>query len=113
MVMGGDLNALNTFPVTWWIGHTDEESETEKHFDGHYPYARRVRLSWRRNAEGVWVSSSEDPKLWEVFCAQCGDTDGPPSAQPEAARTLRGPYHSKHKAEHAATRHFEATRPTG
>ena len=48
MVMGGDLNALNTFPITWWIGHQDEVSEPDKHFDGHYPYARRLRTGWRQ-----------------------------------------------------------------
>jgi|SRR5580704_4254116 hypothetical protein len=111
MTMGGDLNALNTFPITWWIGHPDAESAPEKHRDGHYPYARRVRNGWQRKGDGGWVSSSEDPKLWEVFCEQCGDTDGPPAAQPEPAQTLRGPYPSKHKAEHVATKHFEEMRP--
>jgi hypothetical protein len=111
MTMGGDLNALNTFPITWWIGHQDEESEAEKHYDGHFPYARRARTDWQQNADGSWVSSSEDPKEWEVFCEQCGDTGGPRDLQPEAVQTIRGPYSSKHKAEHVATKHFEQMRP--
>jgi hypothetical protein len=111
MVMGGDLNALNTFPITWWTGRHDEESEPEKHHDGHYPYARRARIGWRRNGDGAWASSAEDPKQWEVFCQQCGDTDGPAAEQPGAVQKLRGPYSSKHKAEHVATKHFEDMRP--
>jgi hypothetical protein len=107
MAMGGDLNALNTFPITWWIGH--EESEEERPFDGHYPYARRVRLGWNRPSDGDWVHSSEDPKQWEVFCEQCGAREGPPEIQPEAARKLRGPYFSKKRAEHVAKQHFEET----
>ncbi len=111
MTMGGDLNALSAFPITWWIGHQDAEPDPEKHFDGHYPYARRVRTDWQQKADGGWVSSSEDPKQWEVFCEQCGDTDGPSATQPESAQRLRGPYPSKHKAEHVAARHFEQMKP--
>ncbi len=106
MAMGGDINALGTFPITWWIGHRPEDAEQEQRFDGHYPYARHVRLGWGRNSAGVWESSSEDPRLWEVFCAQCGDTDGPADIQPANAKELRGPYSSKHKAEHVAKQHF-------
>ena len=111
MTMGGDLNALNTFPVSWWIGRRDEESEPEKHFDGHFPYARRSRTGWQQKPDGAWVSSSEDPEEWEVFCEQCGDTDGPVERQSEPVRRIRGPYSSKHKAEHVATKHFEHMRP--
>jgi hypothetical protein len=111
MVMGGDLNALNTFPITWWTGRPDQESEPDNHLEGHYPYARPVRLGWKQQSDGTWVSSSEDRKVWEVFCEQCGDKDGPAERQPEPARTLRGPYASKHKAEHAAKQHFVATQP--
>jgi hypothetical protein len=108
MGIGGDLNALNTFPITWWIGQ-NEESEEGPPFDGHYPYARRVRLGWSRTGAGAWVHSSEDPKQWEVFCEQCGAREGPSEVQSEAAQKLRGPYPSKRKAEHVAKTHFEGT----
>jgi hypothetical protein len=111
MAMGGDLNALNTFPITWWTGHQAEESREGQSLDGHYPYARRVRLGWTRTGDGVWVHSSEDPKQWEVFCEQCGAREGPPDVQPEAAQKLRGPYSSKHRAEHVAKRHFDEMSP--
>ena len=111
MTMGGDLNALSTFPITWWIGHQDAESEPKKHGESHYPYARRVRRRWQRQGDGCWVSSSKIPSCGEVFCEQCGDTDGPPAAQPEPAQRIRGPYPSKHEAEHIATKHFEEIKP--
>jgi hypothetical protein len=33
--------------------------------------------------------------------------EGPPETQLEAAQKLRGPYASKHKAEHVAKTHFD------
>ena len=95
------------FPITWWIGRRTDDAEPEEHFDGHYPYTRHVRLGWARNAAGAWQAASEDPHQWEVFCEQCGDTDGPAEVQPESARELRGPYWSKHKAEHVAKHHCD------
>ena len=77
---------------------------------GHYPYARQVRLCWHADAAGHWASAGLDEHLWEVFCAQCGDTDGPVQNQEPAVRQLRGPYHGKHHATHVATKHFEAWR---
>lgn len=94
MTMGGDLNALGAFPITWWIGYQDEEFEPEGHFGGHYPYSQPVRTGWQRKADGGWVASSEDPKLCEVFCEQCGDADGPAAVQPEPAQSLPRPYSS-------------------
>jgi len=107
MVMGGDIPPLNLMPITWWTGREEGESKEQQRFDGHYPYARRVRHGWIRTGDGVWVSASEDPKQWEVFCEQCGAQEGPPEVQPEAAQKLRGPYSSKHKAEHIAKKHFD------
>jgi hypothetical protein len=64
-----------------------------------------VRLGWADSADG-WKWESEDPRLWEVFCAECGDRDGPADIQEPAVRELRGPYRSEHHARHVATAHF-------
>jgi hypothetical protein len=74
---------------------------------GHYPYARQVRTGWRQDAAGAWAYDALDDQLWEVFCEQCGDTDGPAERQKPAVRQLRGPYRHKHSAERMATRHFK------
>jgi hypothetical protein len=73
----------------------------------HFPYARRLPLGWHQDQNGMWVSAEEDERRWEVFCRECGDTDGPTDTQTEAVRRLRGPYSSEHKAKHAATKHFD------
>ena len=73
----------------------------------HFPYARRLRLAWRQDADGHWTSDQEDKRLWEVFCAECGDTDGPAENQTEPIQRLRGPYSNEHKAKHAAEKHFD------
>ena len=39
---------------------------------------------------------------------QCGDTDGPAENQEPPVRQLRGPYRGKHRADHAANKHFKA-----
>jgi hypothetical protein len=77
----------------------------------HYPYARPVRLSWYQDAAGEWAYQGVDAHLWEVFCEQCGDTDGPAENQEAAARQLRGPYRGKHQAKHAAGRHYRSFGP--
>ena len=71
----------------------------------HFPYARPLRLRWEQTADGCWHYANQDPRRWEVVCAQCGDTDGPAEGQPEPARSLRGPYDSKHAAHRAAKHH--------
>ena len=73
----------------------------------HFPYARRLVLSWQRDQGGKWVEGAEDERRWEVVCRECGDADGPVEAQSEAVQRLRGPYLSEHKARHAATKHFD------
>jgi hypothetical protein len=80
---------------------------------GHYPYARQVRTGWHRDAAGSWAYDGVDDHLWEVFCAECGDTDGPAEDQEPAVRQLRGPYGNKRHAEHAATRHFRKFESAG
>ena len=74
----------------------------------HYPYARKVRTGWHHDAAGKWAHDGVDDHLWEVFCQQCGDTDGPAENQEPPVRQLRGPYRHKHGAEHAANKHFKA-----
>jgi hypothetical protein len=74
---------------------------------GHYPYARQVRTGWRQDVPGAWAYDALDDHLWEVFCEQCGDTDGPAETQKPAVRQLRGPYRNKHSAERVASRHFK------
>jgi hypothetical protein len=73
----------------------------------HFPYGRRLRLGWRHDADGRWISDRDDKRLWEVFCAECGDKDGPVETQTEPIQRLRGPYASEHKAKHAAEKHFD------
>lgn len=73
----------------------------------HFPYARRLRRGWHQDQSGTWISADEDERHWEVFCGECGDTDGPAETQTEGVRRLRGPYSSEHKAKHAATKHFD------
>ena len=75
---------------------------------GHYPYARPVRHGWRRDAGGHWAYDTVDEHQWEVFCAECGDTDGPAADQAPAVQELRGPYRGKHRAKHVADKHFRA-----
>jgi hypothetical protein len=73
----------------------------------HFPYARRLLLDWHHDQGGPWISGGEDQRRWEVFCAECGDTDGPADTQTEPVRRLRGPYPSERKARHAAQKHFD------
>jgi hypothetical protein len=73
----------------------------------HFPFPRRARLDWKRLPDGSWHSGREDRHAWEVFCAGCGDTDGPADVQDEGVRQLRGPYKTKHHAKAVATRHIE------
>jgi hypothetical protein len=75
---------------------------------GHYPYARPVRDGWRRDAGGHWAYDTVDEHRWEVFGAQCGDTDGPATDQAPEVQELRGPYHGKHRAKDIADKHFRA-----
>jgi len=75
---------------------------------GHYPYARPVRHGWRKDASGHWAYDMADEHSWEVFCAQCGDTDGPATDQSPEVQQLRGPYRGKHRAKHVADKHFHA-----
>lgn len=73
----------------------------------HFPYARHLLVGWHRDQNGAWVADAEDERRWEVFCRECGDTDGPAELQSEPVQHLRGPYSSEHKAKHAATKHFD------
>jgi hypothetical protein len=75
---------------------------------GHYPYARPVRDGWHRDAGGHWAYDTVDEHQWEVFCAECGDTDGPAADQAPGVQELRGPYRGKHQAKHVADKHFHA-----
>ena len=76
----------------------------------HFPYVRPLRLGWAQAEDGSWHHASEDHHKWEVVCAQCGDTDGPANRQHEPAKTLRGPYDSKHAA-HRAVKHHSRQHP--
>jgi hypothetical protein len=73
----------------------------------HFPYARHLLLGWHQDQDGTWVGGQEDERRWEVFCRECGDTDGPTEAQSEVVQRLRGPYPSEHNAKHAAKKHFD------
>lgn len=104
MVGGGD------FSFGFRLGALDAKSalnDAESHEHHHFPYARGLRLAWRLEADGRWVSDREDKRLWEVFCAECGDTDGPADKQTERIQRLRGPYGSEHRAKHIAKKRFD------
>jgi hypothetical protein len=75
----------------------------------HFPGARRMRTGWQRASDGSWQSTSLDDKRWEVFCAECGDTDGPIEEQTPPVQSLRGPYRNERHAKRAADAHFAAT----
>jgi len=34
-----DINALNTFPPSWWWGRPPADDSGQKRFSGQYPYA--------------------------------------------------------------------------
>ena len=70
---------------------------------------RPLKTGWSKGPDGHWVSRGVKAHSWEVICEECGDIDGPVETQSEAVRVRRGPYSSKHKAEHAATEHFKET----
>lgn len=73
----------------------------------HFPYARHLLLDWHQDQTGKWAAATEDERRWEVFCAECGDSDGPAETQSDAVQHLRGPYSSERKAKHAAQKHFD------
>ena len=73
----------------------------------HFPYARRLRLGWRHDADGHWTSDAE---------AVCGGRCSAPSAatrtdrrrsRPSRSGTSVRPYSSEHKAKHVAKKHFD------
>ena len=66
---------------------------------GHYAVCRPVRLAWFENDHGEWHWQQSDNQLWEVVCAQCGDSDGPPDLEPAEIQQLRGPYPHEHARE--------------
>lgn len=93
----------------WWLSSQNNPSEDPHTFGGHHPYARPLQSGWSKDAAGHWQSARTDAHSWEVICEECGDKDGPVEMQPDAVKARRGPYSSKHKAEHAATKHFHET----
>jgi len=114
--MGGDIPPLSSMPVTWCTGSAARRvtSQQQQRFDGHYPYARHVRHGWIQTGDDVWVSSSVDSKLWEVFCQQCGAPDGPPGVSPRSLSSCADPIAPEHRAEHAVKKLLQgmSTSPT-
>jgi hypothetical protein len=103
-MVGGD------FSLGIRLGALDAQAardDAASHEHRHFPSARRLRLGWRHDPDGRWISDREDQRLWEVFCAECGDTDGPGENQTEAIQRLRGPYSHERKAQHVAQQHFD------
>lgn len=86
----------------------EEEREADAPFHYHHlPIARPMRVGWARRPDGKWAHAGEDDRFWEVFCAECGDSDGPAEQQPPELQKLRGPYRSERLARRAAKRHAE------
>ena len=98
------LERLSAMPPSWWRARRPADASAGR---SHFPGVRALRSGWHKDAAGAWESTAVDPGRWEVVCRQCGDTDGPVDAQPEAARQLRGPYSSKRRAGRAAVKHFK------
>jgi hypothetical protein len=101
--------ASGDFSLGFRMGASDAKSDltdatsSEHH---HFPYARRLRVGWRQDADGRWTIYQENKRSWEVFCTECGDTDGPAEIQNDVVQRLRGPYPDEHRAKHAAEKHF-------
>jgi hypothetical protein len=109
MVMGGGEPGLRFVEAE--VKEAMGPDPAASRFDGgHFPYARQVRIGWHHDAAGAWAYDGVDAHLWEVFCQQCGDTDGPAEDQVPAVRELRGPYRHERSAKHAANKHFSAFR---
>ena len=89
----------------WWLTPPNNSGQDTHPLSGHCPYARPLHGGWKKNPAGHWQSTSEDDSKWEVVCEECGDTDGPIELQTEKVRSLRGPYPTKHQAEHVAKIH--------
>lgn len=73
----------------------------------HTPYVRLVILSGHQDKYGQLVPELVDERSWELICRECGDNEDLANAQSQAVRSLRGPYPTKHKAEHLARRHAQ------
>lgn len=91
----------------WWLTQPNNPEEDADSSSEHHPYTRPLQTGWHKDAAGHWKSSGEDVHSWEVICEECGDTDGPAEIQSAFVKARRGPYPSKRKAEHAATKHFD------
>jgi hypothetical protein len=100
--LGGDFNKAFRDAA---LDSTAPASDQREH--RHFPGARRQLTGWNEDGSGKWSASGVDEHHWEVFCAECGDTDGPAELQSSAVQTLRGPYRSEHHAKHGASKHFE------
>ncbi len=74
----------------------------------HHPRVRSVPQIWHQDSAGNWNAEGATAQ-WEVYCEQCGDSDGPADRQFPPARELRGPYKTRHQARHAAARHERNT----
>jgi hypothetical protein len=72
---------------------------------GHVARVRPMKTDWRRE-DNEWISDATDPKLWEIVCKPCHDTDGPASEQAKPVRKLRGPYRSRRRAQRASDKHL-------
>lgn len=90
----------------WELKEEEGEADAPFHYH-HLPMARPRRVGWSRNPDGTWAAAGEDGQLWEVFCAECGDSDGPAEGQPPEVQKLRGPYKNERLARRAARRHAE------
>ena len=88
MGIGGDF-AFGIRYGTLDAGAAAAGQGSEEH--RHFPSARRLVLSWHQDQSGKWVAGAEDERRWEVFCRECGDTDGPAEAQSEAVQRLPRP----------------------
>lgn len=87
--------------------HREARAEREAQEYHHLPIVRQMPTGWTKAADGTWSSTGIDEHLWEVFCAECGDSDGPANEQPPLLQQLRGPYRHEHHAHRVAKRHEE------
>lgn len=101
----GDVE--RAFEDRTWSLQAEEAAEEARYEYHHLPTVRPMPVGWTRAADGTWASSGVDDQLWEVFCAECGDFDGPADQQSPDVQKLRGPYSREHHAHRVAKEHAE------
>lgn len=87
-MVGGD------FSLGFRLGALDAKADlndAESHEHHHFPYARRLRLGWRRDADGRWIADREDKRLWECSVPSAPTMTDPPRTRQKRYSDYVGP----------------------